>query len=384
MSLRQLMLLSACLLPVLGPSGAAACGFFQPDTTTIRMFADDAQFVVLGTLSNAREDTNGGTTDFAITRALKNDPILRDRKTLTIPRYLPVDDPKLPLLWLVFGVVDEQKADVVRAMPVTEAVVAYLAGQMKIDGKDRVALMRYALAYMDHPDAVVAKDAFATFLASTDPQIQEAARAMPAERIRRLLHDERTPRDHLRLYGYLLGNCGDKSDAALLRGMLDRSLTQPGHPLIDGILTGYTLLDREAGWAYIRDLAKNPSASIHARIAALRAVRYFYTTQPDFIPEKDILGVLRLSMDQSDIADIPIEDLRKWRNWSFAEVILSLFTKKEFDAPVVRWCIVRYALQCPDAQARQFIAALRKTNPQLVEDAKDSLDPGTQTVPVKP
>ena len=64
--------------------------------------------------------------------------------------------------------------------------------------------------------------------------------------------------------------------------------------------------------------------------------------------------------EQSDIADLAIEDLRKWSRWEVAERILALSGKKSHDIPIVRRSILRYALSCPNQKAMAFVEEQRK------------------------
>jgi hypothetical protein len=144
-------------------------------------------------------------------------------------------------------------------------------------------------------------------------------------------------------------------------------------PNIDGILTAYALLDPKEGWAYSRRLLADPAVRFTLRYSALRAARYFRTSQPDFMAEKEILAAIRPVLDQDEIADIAIDYLREWKCWAFTKHILGLYTKKEFEWPIVRRAILRYALQCPDAEAARFVEQQRKADASLVEEVEKVL-----------
>src|SRR5947209_16736625 len=103
----------------------------------------------------------------------------------------------------------------------------------------------------------------------------------------------------------------------------------------DGILAGYTMLQPKAGWEYIENILKDPSKEFMLRYAALRAVRFFWDSRPDILDKKDLVeGVCQL-LEQSDIADLAIEDLRKWGRWEVAERFRALSVKKSHDIRVV-------------------------------------------------
>ena len=208
-------LVVACV--VLGPlaSLARACGVSdRVNITTLREDAAGSKIIFFGKIEASKEEPDGsGTTDIAIIERLKNDPALGDRKTIRIERYIPIPDPKNPPHFLFFADVLDGKVDIDRGIPGSKALADYVKGLLAIDAKDRVKLMRYAFDFLDHKDAEIANDAFYEFKASPDPDVRAAARGLAPEKLRRWLGDEKTTAQRLRLYGYLLGNCGNKDDA---------------------------------------------------------------------------------------------------------------------------------------------------------------------------
>jgi hypothetical protein len=363
----------SCLGLLVSASVAEAAVFATADRTTLRMEAVGAEFIVVGTLQNAREGPGEGSTDFVVTRILKCAPVLLDEKVLTIPGHLPTD-PQKPTPYLVFGEVFKGKPDLYRGLSATPALIEYVRGLLAIDVKDHVALMRYCFGYLDHAEQEISEDALQEFLRASDADIRKAARGLPAERLRRSLEDKSTPAARLRLYGYLLGNCGAPEDAALLRRVLDRLLMMnPAPPVIDGIFTGYILLAPKEGEAYLFWLLANPETHFMVRYSGLRTLRYFRTTQPGVLAEQRILDAVGLLLEQADIADLPIEDLRHWRCWKLTDKVLRQFEQEAGKVAIVKRAIVRYALQCPDSEAACFVMRLRKTDPALVEAAEEAL-----------
>ncbi len=157
----------------------------------------------------------------------------------------------------------------------------------------------------------------------------------------------------------------------MLRKLLDKLVRQHSRPLIDGILTAYTLLSPKDGWEYTAKLLNDPTAEFTLRYSALRAARYFLTDQPGAVAEKELLGAFRCAIEQADMADFPIEYLRTLKCWKLTEQILALSKKKGFEAPIIQRAILFYALQCPVAQAARFVADMRVSDPSLVQDAEE-------------
>jgi hypothetical protein len=371
------VIISAICLVLVSPVVVRACGFIETAANVATFHKDAAvsQWVVYGHLEDARETAPGeGTTKLVISAVIKADPVLDGRKVVTIPRYLQTgDDPKKPVHYLCFAEAKDGRHDLFRGVPATEAVVDYLKGLMSLDAKDRPKVLRYCAGYLEHQDREIAADAFAEFMQSPDKAIAEAAKDMSAKALRGWVRDKGTSLERLRLYGYLLGSCGGDEDAKVLREVLDRVTKEDRPGLIDGVLTGYTLLKREEGWAYVRGLISAPKATFSARFSCLRASRYFHITQPDFLAEKDVLAVMSAGLDQGDLADLAINYLRDWKCWKLTGRILSLYGKESHDLPIVKRSILLYALQCPGAEAAEFVASRRKTDREMVNDMEETL-----------
>src|SRR5262245_8482193 len=72
---------------------AFACPFCTMQGLTLTGEVKEANMVLFGTLANAKPDLNdfgGGTTDLIIESVLKKDPVVADKKVITLPRYVPV------------------------------------------------------------------------------------------------------------------------------------------------------------------------------------------------------------------------------------------------------------------------------------------------------
>src|SRR5436305_13221191 len=124
----------------------------------------------------------------------------------------------------------------------------------------------------------------------------------------------------------MLGRCGTAAQAKLFRSVLDDSEKRYSSG-VDGMLTGYIMLDPKDGWAYLTSILRDPKRDFLLRYAALRATRFFHDYRPDVIKPADVLGAAAALLDQKDIADLAIEDLRKWAAWNQTDKILGLYGK---------------------------------------------------------
>jgi hypothetical protein len=371
MTPRRIAQLTACVALLSHASPALAC-YLPGPIVTLRQDAAQCRFLVVGTLTNACDGPDG-TTDLVITTVLRSDPAIKGRKVITIPRYVAIADPKNPPQMLVFGDVFKGQLDLYRGIMVGPGVVEYVKGLLAINIKDPARLLRYCFDYLEHPNADVAGDALNEFRLADETELRTVGRTLSANKLCCWLQNERLQPARASLYAFLLGLCGNRDDAALLRRLLERAVKQDSWPSLDGLLTGYTLLDPKSGWAFTRSLLKDPAHEFTVRYSALKSVRYLYTSKIGVVRNDDLLDGMRLLLDQSDMADLPIDDLRKWKCWKYTDQILGLAGRRGFDIPLVRRTLVRYALQCPDARARRFVDEQRKINPELVELAEETL-----------
>jgi hypothetical protein len=377
MPLRGATVLGIALLSVLVfLSPAPACPFCSMQGQTLMGYVNQSSMVLFGTLTNAQLGADGGgTTDLIIEEVLKKDPILGDKKVLTLPRYVPVDK-NAKTKFLIACDVYKGKIDPYFGVPVPadSDMVKYLNGAMAVKDKDISTRLRFYFDFLDNHDTEISNDAYKEFGNADYKDYREMAKHLPAEKIVGWLKDPNTPAFRYGLYASMLGHCGTAKDADFLRQMLEDPQKRVSSG-VDGILAGYTMLKPKEGWAYISALMKDPSKEFLIRYAALRAARFFWDSRPDVLDKKDLVdGVCQL-LNQEDVADLAIEDLRKWDRWEVAERVLDLYGKKSHDVPIIRRAILRYALSCQQQvpRAAAFVADLRKRDPETVKDAEELL-----------
>jgi hypothetical protein len=365
----------AWLLPL---APAKSCPFCSMQGQTLVGDVNQASMVLYGTFTNAKLDAGGdagqGTTDLAIEAVIKKHEILANQKTITLPRYVPTNkDSKVK--FLVFCDVFKGKIDPYRGIPVQadSDMVKYLEGALSIKDKPIGDRLRYYFDYLDNKEVEISNDAYKEFSNASYQDYHELAKKLPADKIAHWLEDPNTPAFRYGLYASMLGHCGTDKHAALLRKMLDEQ-KRGATSGIDGMLAGYTMLKPKEGWAYVHEIFKDPAKhDFMRRYAALQAARFFWEYRPDLVDKKDIVESLTQLLDQSDICDLAIEDLRKWKRWEVMDKVLELQTKKSHDVPIIRRAILRFALSCPDAKATAFVDQWRKRDPETVKDIEELL-----------
>jgi hypothetical protein len=334
---------------------------FCTSSRTLREYAADSKAIVYGVVDNPREGLNDDTCDCAIASIIKSHPILRGKKYLILPSKVEVQDRNRPPRYLIFCEIEKGKILPFRAVEVGPAIVDYFKGLMAINPANPVARLRYCFDFLDHPEWEIATDALKEFANTSDREVSQAARKLPAAKLRRWLRDPNLPPHLQGLCAVLLGHCGTANDVILLRSLTARLIKQEGY-VLDRTLVGYVLLNPKDGLTQVRGLLTHPSRDFSHRYAAWRAVRYFHDIRPDVIEKQVLLETMKLAFAQSDLADLVIDDLRKWRCWDLTTRILPLHSRRAHELPIIRRAIMRYALACPRPEAAAFVVRTRKTD----------------------
>jgi len=398
---RWLLPAAAAVLLTITPAPAPACPFCSPTGETLSGEVGQADFILYGTLSNAKLDKsdptafNKGTTDLTIDLVIKDNEAVKGKKVVTIPKYLRPDEKAPTQKHLVFFKLYAGQLDAYRgeAVPTDSKLPEYLKGAIEARPKDTVARLTYFFGHLESPDLVISSDAYSEFGYAEYKEVRELAekwKATPdkAKQLLAWLDDKNTRATRFGLYGLLLGHCGKPEDAKALRALLDdpnRSYTSG----LDGVLAGYALLDPKAGWDYLLGVIGNPKKDFSERYAGLRTVRFFWESRPDVIPNSQVLDAMKVLVEQSDLADLPIEDLRKWKVWGLTGYVLGVAAKESHSSiPIVTRAVLKFALAAAQADpsnaaAAEYVAKARVKDAKKVEFL-ESLLKDEQRPPPKP
>jgi hypothetical protein len=251
-------------------------------------------------------------------------------------------------------------------------MVKYLKGALDAKDKDISTRLRFYFDYLDNKEVEISNDAYKEFGNADYKDYRDMAKHLPADKIAKWLDDPNTPAFRYGLYASMLAHCGTAKHGELLRKMLNDPQKRVSTG-VDGVLAGYTMLQPKDGWEYTRGILKDPAKEFMLRYAALRAARFFWESRPDVLDKKDLVEGISLLLEQSDIADLAIEDLRKWNRWEACDKILNLKNKKSHDVPIIRRAILRYALNCPSRSALDYVNECRKRDPEMVKDTEELL-----------
>jgi hypothetical protein len=368
----QVLAVVVCL-PVFVWSEASACNICNGNQAgmTFRQEAGQARLILFGTLENPRLNGENGKTDLRVEAVVKTDNSFKVTGVVEIPRYVPAD-PKAPPRFLVFCDVVNGKLDPYRGVPAQgKGAVDYLKGALALDAKDRTAALLYFFRHLDNPDKEVASDAFLEFAKANDREVGEVAPRLAPERLRAWLKDPQTPDYRFGLYAYLLGACGGAQDAALLRTLLANP-DERTKSAFNGVLGGYIQMRPREGWDLAVTLLHDGRNPFPVRYAVLRTFRFYHGWKPEET-RAHVLRGLAVALPEGDLADLAVEDLRRWQWWDLTKDVLALYPLKSHSAPIMRRAIVRYALCCPHPEAAAFVAERRREDPGMVKDLEEAI-----------
>ncbi|CAN5387856.1 hypothetical protein BH11PLA2_BH11PLA2_08410 [soil metagenome] len=349
------------------------CGDGFAKRQTFRSHFNDAKLVVAGVLKNpkANADGLGGTTEFHVTNTLKAADGV-DAKVIIIPRYLPIIG-ATPADYLFFCAITDGKIDPVHGVASSGALEKYLTTAAKLPGNKPAESLAFFFAHLDSHDEAISNDAFLEFAKASDADLTAAAKAFDRTKLRTWIADAKVPEDRLGVYALLLGLNGTADDAAWLTQQLTATPRPERYSThLGGLLAGLTVLDPARGWPLIQKMLADKECPFIEKLSLLGTLRFFQTTRPKESHEQ-ILAACKVLLKDGDFADLAMDDLRRWGWWDLTDMVLANFGQPGFTSPMARRGIVRYALTCPNAEAKAFVEKVKLSDAKLVATVEASL-----------
>ena len=241
--------------------------------------------------------------------------------------------------------------------------------------------LRFFAGFLEHPDVVVAGDAFAEFAAAKYEDVVAVAESFDAAEVRNWLADGDTHPLRLGLYGLLLGQRGDAEDAEFLKQEILRP--KENFPFgLEGMISGYLLLTGDDGLQVIEDSKlRDPNADFSETLSAMQSLRFMWSHAEGVISKDGLRAAMRSLLERPELADLVINDLARWQDWSVVDRLMELYDAEGYNLPSIKRSIVRYylvALRAEDdgvpgehvAQAHQYLDQLRESDPETVKKAE--------------
>ena len=374
---RRIVLVLAILALPVSATMATACPFCAAPTQTLSEQVETADAVILVAWQDAKKSDGRlpGSTTFQIKKVAKGSKAtLKPGAELFLSGYRPGQKGDLFLLMGQRAVNVEWGTP----MEVSEATYTYVINA-PAPKKARVDRLKYFLKYLEYPDITVANDAYFEFANAPYKDIAKLSKKMPRDRIRKWIDSGDTPATRLGLYGLLLGLCGDKSDAKLMKKRIlkDSKEYRLG---IEGVMSGYLLIAGESGLRVLEEAKlEDDKVAFSETYAAMQALNFMWEFAPDRIKKKRLKQSMRILLDRPTIADIVIAHLARWKDWEVQDRLIKLYDEKEYNIPAIKRAVVRFLLVCrKDAppgtpadklpphvrKAKSNLEVLRKKDPQ--------------------
>ena len=367
--MKSLGLILSILLSAAPILACSFCGDALARRQPLRERYADSKLVLAGQLKNAVANPDGtGSTEFHISAVLKGDP--GKNRVLSIPRYLPVVA-DTPPDFVFFCSVSNGLIEPVHGVPGGPALVDYLKSMDR--AKNVTERLSQAFSHLDSADSTVSAEAFLEFARASDAELASAKAVLDRNKLRGWISNPKTPIERVGVYGLLLGLCGDATDAKFI--LTELKAEKPDDRIasnLGGLLGGAILIAPDDGWKFAGELLADPRRNFSDKLNTISTLRFFQGTRPKETRER-ILACLAVVIANGDLADLAIDDLRRWQWWDLTTTVLAQYAKPTHAAPATRRGIVRYALQCPDDAAKRFIAEVRAKDPALVKKVEDAL-----------
>ena len=361
---------------------AHACPFCSALAPTLNDDLHDSSVAVLARVESVAEDETGlNVLRLRITEVFKGNAKLVN-SLIEIPAEDGVAHEGLfwvvgygegPILW------GNPKSTSKKAVEYLRALASQPEGTSKP--------LEYFLPYLQHPDELVAADAYNEFADASFEDIRQLKGTLDRDWIIEVVRDPSVSVHRRRLGWTLLSQCGNHADTKLFEELLRvRKLDEKFNPAMDSAISCFISLGGEAALARIeRDFLDNPDADYLDVFAAVSAVRV-HGTELKLIPRGRLAAALRKVLRRVELADLVIPDLARWEDWSAIEKIVHLFETATEETDFIKSVAVLYLKACPLPTAATALDRLRTLDPETVRAAEASLlfYPGVATIPVPP
>ncbi|MCO8123612.1 hypothetical protein NHH03_17840 [Stieleria sp. TO1_6] len=345
---------------------AAACPFCESVQQTIRQqsLTMDAVVIASSLDSDLTKNLTTGVVKMKVEVVIKGGDHVKVGQTVDAIYYGKVD---VGRRFLLSGV-DPPNIQW-STMPVTPRAEEYIIKASKIDNDDPIALLRFYRDYLEDEEPFLLRDAYDEFASTPYEVIRKIGPEMDHDQLIEWVKVPEIGADRKRLYFTMLGVCGSKADLPMLETML-RNPAKSVTGGLDALIACYLTLAGEEGLPLIDELFiasnKTPFPQSYAAIMAIR----FHGTEGDVIPRSALVESLHKVLDRSELADMVIPDLAKWKDWSQIDRLKRLFKDAEKDKNWLRVPVINYMRACPLPEAEEAIAELEKIDPDAVRRAK--------------
>jgi hypothetical protein len=389
MKIVALLALACCLL--FGPiaNSAAGCPLNLIPPPSWRQETQNAKFVFVGKLvASQKPPENGkgtGSSEFLIEEIITGPAAPQLKNRLVLPRYIPIESKESTKRYLVFcdvekGILDPYRGEIIPS----DLSLDYLKRALKLDPKDLRAQFDYFLPFLDSPVSLLANDAGIEMENADQSELLKVVEKRHVKLLRKIVRNPSTGTVNRRLAFTLLSKCGDEQDAIWLAAYLESRMKPAGNgseqmaptfEMTESALATITVLKPSLGWQKFQESINNPKLDFMQRYGAMKALRFLHDNKQVNVDANLVVNAMLPLLEQADIADLAMENFRRWKRFDVTEKVLALYDRKSHDVPIMKRAIVRFALSAAPTRpsAAEFIERLRKEAPERVQLAEETL-----------
>jgi hypothetical protein len=341
---------------------------------TLAQQRDTAVAAFVGEVLDAPGDNKTAIQSFKIHRALKGKSLLGDGP-LRLGADAPVKKGSLVLL-LGDGAAEAALHDLQwTAIPLDEAAFAYVIQSPDLRQPSAMRLAFFS-RFLEHPNRLLADDAYQEFAHATYDQTAEAADRLSPADLRRWLVDPQVQPERKGFYALALGLSKTDADRQQNRKLLREKISAPANDFragFDGVLAGYLLLDGRAALDLIdATYLTNPKAADGDVRSALKALRFCHDSSRE-IPAERVAAAVAHVLDRPEFAADVLPDLARWKYWTPVKQVAANYERKEYSDSFTRRAIVGYFKACPEPAAAVALGHLRRIDPKGIAEAEKYL-----------
>lgn len=387
-----------------------ACPFCDAPAQTLSEETAAADAVVLAKLikeadpTSDANDPNSGMATFEVIEVLRGNDALGDAKELKAVHF---GESNKDQIFLISGLGTES-IDWTTPLALSDAAVEYVRRLPTVPatGPDRIAFFQ---EYLEHPDPLLAQDAYDEFARSPYEDVQALAPRMHHDKLIEWISDLEINPSRRRLYFTMLGACGTNDDLPLLESMIVSDFTKVEPTLKQTIATGmamrgpiglpalYDIVQQQerqkklgldalvACYLTLRGgdglnliderFLKDPSVDYTYIYSTIMALRFHGDQETGAVPRDRLLQSIRLLLENKDFADQVVLDLSRWEDWSVLDQLVEMF-KTADENSYIRQPVVTYLTVASEqsgdvgTKAAAALEELEEFDPETVKQAR--------------
>lgn len=362
---------------------AAACPFCGTVGQSLAQRRDEAAVVAVA----EAEGTAAADSKGWLSQRFRVDQVLRDAAHAAVASETVPARVAAPIAGtaVLFGAVTEAlpgAADAGRswtAVAADESLLGYVmaAPAVALPAAER---LRWFATRLEHPDPMIAADAFTEFGLAPFTAVRAAAMTIAPDRLRAWVSEPGIDARRRGLYGLLLGVvAATAADPAVSRDCIDtlhEAVEAPADDFrsgFDGILAGVLVAEGDAGLAYLenRGLFGRQARALDQR-HLLAAVRFAGESLADTIPRERIIAVTAALLASPALAADAAVDLARYQAWHTVDEVARLWDTLGANDPLVRRAVAGYLNACPLPRAQAELERIREANPVFLQQALDA------------